>query len=260
MRAARVAEAMFTDTVNTTKSVVLAADVGSYSLATVNLAAAMAAALNTHLHGLFIEDEDLLQLSGLPFTREISMTTATIRPMGINQMERALRNIAQQFEQTLEREAESLKLTWSFDCIRGRYLDIGLKSDADVVFTILGQQQGYVNQPVTRPGPRRVLLVSSDSPYQQQALEALLKSFSNGQVEIMLVSDQPEKNGQALAQPGDKTERRINMVHLPRDRLDQLLEGTGNLFDCAIISHNEENASLLRMLKKLHCPVVLVGG
>jgi hypothetical protein len=87
----------------------------------------MAAAINSELQGLFIEDEDLLQVTGLPITREISLTTARERPTDVDQMQRAMRSVARQFEQALQREAGALQIAWSFDYVRGRARDIGLE-------------------------------------------------------------------------------------------------------------------------------------
>jgi hypothetical protein len=100
------------------QTVLLAADVGSYSINTVSLAVQMAAAINSELQGLFIEDEDLLQVTGLPITREISLTTARERPTDVDQMQRAMRSVARQFEQALQREAGALQIAWSFDYVR----------------------------------------------------------------------------------------------------------------------------------------------
>jgi hypothetical protein len=46
------------------QAVMLAVDVSNYSVTTVNLAVEMAASVQTGLLGLFIEDEDLLQVAG----------------------------------------------------------------------------------------------------------------------------------------------------------------------------------------------------
>ena len=108
------------------QTVLLAADVGSYSINTVSLAVQMAAAINSELQGLFIEDEDLLQVTGLPITREISLTTARERPTDVDQMQRAMRSVARQFEQALQREAGALQIAWSFDYVRGRARDTSL--------------------------------------------------------------------------------------------------------------------------------------
>ena len=105
---------------NQQQTVMLAADVSSYSITTVNLAVEMAASANTRLRCLFIEDEDLLQITGLPCTREITLTSARERPTSIDQMQRPLRSVAQQFRKTLQHEAEALQIAWSFDTVRGR--------------------------------------------------------------------------------------------------------------------------------------------
>ena len=94
------------------QTVMLAADVSSYSVTTVNLAVEIAASVQTSLLGLFIEDEDLLQITGLPCTREITLTTARERPTSIDQMQRSLHSVAQQFKKTLQLEAQASQIAW----------------------------------------------------------------------------------------------------------------------------------------------------
>mgnify|MGYP001557679182 CR=1 FL=1 len=106
--------------------VMLAVDVSNYSVTTVNLAVDMAASVQTGLLGLFIEDEDLLQVSGLPCTREITLTTTRERPTSTDQMQRSLRSVAQQFKQTLQREGLAWNIAWHFDWLRGLWLECGL--------------------------------------------------------------------------------------------------------------------------------------
>ena len=120
--------------------VVLAADAGGYSAASVNLAVAMAATAGGLLQGLFVEDEDLLQVSGLPCAREITLTTATERSTSSEQIQRSLSLVARQFRQTLQKEAQASRVSWSFDTMRGRVRDLGLKPALDATFTILAQQ------------------------------------------------------------------------------------------------------------------------
>ena len=43
------------------------------------MAARLARALESRLEGLFIEDQDLMSLAGLPFTRELSLTSGLCR-------------------------------------------------------------------------------------------------------------------------------------------------------------------------------------
>jgi hypothetical protein len=245
---------------NEQQIVMLAADGSSYSISTVNLAVAMAASANTLLRCLFIEDEDLLQVTDLPCTREITLTTARERPTSVDQMQRSLRSVASQFKKTLQHEAQALQIAWSFDTVRGRVRDINLKPQADVTYTIIGQ-------PVSNPqyfrrvhGPRKILLIGNDSPYQKYALEMLLHRFFHQEIEITLVADDPESEASSeLAQRIKTNDQEIMLIELNRDQLDDLLVKTTSSFDCAIVARHGQAGETQRILKQLLCPIILVA-
>jgi hypothetical protein len=238
----------------------LAADVTSYSVTTVNLAVEMAASANTELRCLFIEDEDLLQVTGLPFTSEISLTTGRERPTSIDQMRRSLRSVAQQFKQTLRHEAQALQIAWSFDTVRGRVREISLEPRTDVTYTILGQAVSHRQQAGRIHGPRKILLIGNDSPYQKHALEMLLRRFAHQKIEVSLVADDPENEVLSeIARLIRTKDQEMMLTVLNRNQLDNLLDRAGSSFDCAIISKHGESEESLRILKTLRCPVILVG-
>jgi len=241
------------------QTVMLAADVNSYSVTTVNLAVEMAASANSELHCLFIEDEDLLQVTGLPFTSEISLTTGRERPTSIDQMRRSLRSVAQQFKQTLRHEAQALQIAWSFDTVRGRVREISLKPETDVTYTILGQAVSR-HQARRIHGPRKILLIGNDSPNKKRALEMLLRRFAHQKIEVSVVADDPASEVLSeiagLIKPDDQE---MMLTIFDRNQLDSLLERTGSSFDCAIISKHGESDERLRILKTLRCPVILVA-
>jgi hypothetical protein len=226
----------------------------------VNLAVEMAASANTELRCLFIEDEDLLQVTGLPCSSEISLTTGRERPTSIDQMRRSLRSVAQQFKQTLRHEAQALQITWSFDTVRGRVRDISLKPRANVTYTILGQAVSHRQQSRRVHGPRKILLISNDSPHQKHALEMLLRRFVHQKIEVTLVADNPETEVLSeIARLIKTNDQEMMLTVLNRNQLDDLLDRAAASFDCAIISKHEESEESLRILKTLRCPVILVA-
>jgi len=245
---------------NQQQTVMLAADAGSYSISTVNLAVAMAASTNTLLRCLFIEDEDLLQVTGLPCTREITLTTARERPTSIDQMQRSLRSVASQFKKTLQHEAQALQIAWSFDTVRGRVRDISLKAKSDVTYTILGQPMSHRQHFRRVHGPRKILLIGNDSPYQKHALEMLLRRFSRQEIEVTLVLDDPAtKVSSELAQRIKTNDREIMLLELSRNQLDDLLGQATSSFDCAIVVKHGQTEETLRILQQLLCPIILVA-
>jgi len=71
------------------------------------------------ISGVFIEDQTLFRLAGLPFISEVSRITSMRRPLAMRDVERQLKIQARRAEQELQRLAESLGLPWSFRTHRG---------------------------------------------------------------------------------------------------------------------------------------------
>lgn len=243
------------------QTVMLAVDVSNYSVTTVNLAVEMAASVQTSLLGVFIEDEDLLQVAGLPCTREITLPTTRERPTSIDQMQRSLRSLARQFKQTLQREAQASQITWHFDTVRGRMRDIGLKSRRDATYTILGQRVSHRLQSSRQvPKNRKILLILDDSPRQKLALAVVLRRFRHQKIELTVVG---EDSGQTLSSllPSEPAGQHgeLELIRCHRDDLIDLLARSGSSFDCAIVSQHENDVELPRILNALRCPAILVA-
>jgi hypothetical protein len=241
------------------RTVLIAADFSGHSNAALGLAVQMAAATRTHLQGLFVEDEDLLQLTGLPFTREISLVTAHERPTSVDQMQRALRHLASQFEQSLRREASALQITCSFESVRGRMRDIGLRSAANITYTILAQSGRLGSQARPERSPARLLWILRDSSRELRALEVLLERFRQRPVELVVVGSQPDIDAiEELRQWTQKTDRHIELQHWEPDQLKQQIAGGSLKFDAAVISRQQPAEQLTPILALLPCPVILV--
>ncbi|HEY4344472.1 MAG TPA: hypothetical protein VGN05_09010 [Parvibaculum sp.] len=85
------------------------------------LAARVAASVDAGLRGVFVEDENLIALSGLPFAREISFS-GEVRGLDEARMLRAMQAQAETARRILERVATQAHVQWSFDVARGRPL------------------------------------------------------------------------------------------------------------------------------------------
>jgi len=244
---------------NRRHKVLLAADAGSYSITTVNLAVAMAASTNTLLQGLFIEDEDLLQVTGLPCSREITLTTATERPLSSDQMQRSLQRAARHFEQTLQREAQALQVAWSCETVRGRVRDIGSIPKAEATYTIFARPTANRLQSGRAQVARKILVLGNDSPCQQQALDMLL--LRPGHERIELTFSDGDSNSSVLSEKSQRMQYRDNevrLIELHRSQLLTRLAELGSAFDYAIISRRENAEDMLLILGMLRCPVILV--
>lgn len=85
------------------------------------LAARVAASVDADLNGIFVEDENLLALSALPFAREITMAGA-VTQMSETEMLRALQAQAQIARRILERAATEAHIGYHFAIARGHRL------------------------------------------------------------------------------------------------------------------------------------------
>ncbi len=243
-----------------TRTVIVAADVCSYSLPIVNLAVEIAVSADSSLQGLFVEDEDLLLLSGSPLTREISLTTASARPTSTDRLQRTLKSVARQFEDSLRREAQASKIAWSYKCVRGRIRDFGLRPKLDADFTILGRSGLHRVEPGQRVKTRKVLVIADQSVRQVQALSVVLRRFIHDKVELTLVDDPA---GSELEQWLDRLPAElladVKVIEIGRDELHDRLQQSGKAFDYAILSMHEDADELASVLQSLQCPVILVA-
>ena len=245
---------------NKQQSVMLTADVSSYSIKTVNLAIELAVSANTRLHVLFIEDEDLLQVAGLPCSSEITLTTASNRPTSTDLMRRSLRSLVQHAKQTLQQQALASHIAWSFDTVRGRARDIGLEPESDATFTILGHSLTHGLQSERTYGPRRVLIIGNNSPHQQQALQMLLRRFSHEKIELWHTDGGTEREmSPEIAKQISNSEYDVRLIGFDHKNIVEMLDREGSSFDCAIASKNGRIEELTPIIKKLYCPIILVA-
>jgi nucleotide-binding universal stress UspA family protein len=98
--------------------VVVALDAVSESRAAIDTAARLAALWHARLHGVFVEDDDLLRLASLPFARQVSLG-AGVERLTPQQAERQLRAFAEYARRDLAAAAQRRGIAWSFDIVRG---------------------------------------------------------------------------------------------------------------------------------------------
>ena len=83
------------------------------------MAAALALGVRATLAGLYVEDDQLLRVAALPFTREFSFFSAHARNFSIADLKHSQRAQAQQLRRMFAALAGQLSLTWTLDIIQG---------------------------------------------------------------------------------------------------------------------------------------------
>jgi hypothetical protein len=69
------------------------------------------------LHGIFVEDEDLLSLANLPFARQVTLGAVT-EPLTVERVEQQQRAAAERARQAITAAAERHGVAWSFQAVR----------------------------------------------------------------------------------------------------------------------------------------------
>jgi nucleotide-binding universal stress UspA family protein len=98
--------------------VVVPLDAAGENRTAIDTAARLAARAKAPLHGVFVEDEDLLHLASLPFARQVTLG-AGAEPFTTADVELALRAAAERAQGELRAAANRHRVKCSFEVVRG---------------------------------------------------------------------------------------------------------------------------------------------
>jgi K+-sensing histidine kinase KdpD len=113
--------------------IIVPLDAISETRTAIETAAQLAARWQARLHGVFVEDEDLLRLASLPFARQVSLG-AGVEPLTPENAVRQLRASAEAARRELAAAAGRHHLRWSFEITRAMFLaDAAAEGDFIVV-------------------------------------------------------------------------------------------------------------------------------
>ena len=121
--------------------VVIPFDSASDDAAAIDTAARLAAHANTPLHGIFVEDEELMCLANLPFARQVTLGTGA-EPLTVERTEQQLHAAAERARQNIAAAAEREGVAWSFEVVRG---------SPESAFSVVSERDLVVASALTRP-------------------------------------------------------------------------------------------------------------
>lgn len=101
------------------RRIIVALDASTNSRAALATAVSLAETLKTELHGLFVEDINLLRLSELPFAREVLFAESKLRLLEREELLRRLRARAAILRQEVQQLAAEHNISSTFQVIRG---------------------------------------------------------------------------------------------------------------------------------------------
>jgi nucleotide-binding universal stress UspA family protein len=105
---------------HTIRHIVATLDASESGLPALQAAVRLAAVTGAGLEGVFVEDINLIRLSGLPFLREVRSWSLAEEAISMQRMQRELHTLARHAERMLEQAAGELGVPWSFQVWRGR--------------------------------------------------------------------------------------------------------------------------------------------
>lgn len=232
------------------RRIVVTIDLAAQSAAAFALAAALAKARKRELHGLFIEDTDLLNVARLPFTREFPRLGGPPRALSGVELERFMAREAERSRRELERLAAEYALQWSYASERTskRQLTRIASGDTDIL---------VISQPArqTTSQARRILLLHADNPGVLGALDTILDAMHYEQVEILVHGEFDAVALKDILNKYPGTTRRL----MGGPSLAELLTDSHYRPSLVLLARDERPGDLETCLRRAECPVVLAA-
>ena len=121
------------------RRITVALDASKHSLAGLEAAVDLAKRLNAELAGLFVEDINLLRLSGLPITNQVGAYSLRRQRLGKDEIWRQMKAQSRWASEALELLSSQQGLNWSFEVVRGSILSNLIEAAEAADLIILGK-------------------------------------------------------------------------------------------------------------------------
>ena len=236
-------------------------------------AARLAAILGAELEGVFVEDINLIRLSGLPFLRELRPWSIANEQISSQRMQRELRTLARRAEQMLERVARETGVPWSFQVWQGRPEAASLLQAFGADILSLGRISSRVSSrmfaPARRPTPPSretdtsisVLFSGSEQATRAVATACSLARDMGARLTVMLPAAVPALKEQALAilKQHGQVARFVELAGVDAQSLRLAADVSGPSILITEAEHPLlQQVGLDQCLDALFCPVLLI--
>jgi len=245
--------------------VLVALTASPYDPSDLERAAQLAAALEADLHGLFLEDLELLALAALPGAVEVSYPRATERKLELARLEQSYRREAEKARARLLEYGSKVHVRCDFEVVRERRVPGALSRarEPDVVFVMRGgpllTRRSVAAQPapvlvicdVSAPG-RRALRAGSRMARRAgvPVVAALVDGMSRAQRARAIEELQTEAPGATFAPV--RAEDWIDWAALARSK-------RASLVLIGLSRSQLAPADVEKLVRQAGCPAVLVG-
>jgi nucleotide-binding universal stress UspA family protein len=241
--------------------VVVPLDAASESLVAIETAARLAAHAKAPLHGIFVEDEDLLHLASLPFARQFTLG-AHAEALTTEHVELHLRIAAERARRELFAAAKRHGVSGSFEVVRGASASaLTAASESDLVVA------GALTRPIAGHFRVECRWWSSLGAMPRRFLLARHAWRARGSVAMLLRDRSPAAARllEAAAQMAEATDALLTVICPPGEELfenwiaDRL---TGRPLRLRVEIGPDEPAALRQRLGELDCRLLAIeaGG
>ncbi len=251
--------------------VMVALEPGRQSLAALSGALLLAERRHAELVALLIEEEALLQLAALPFTREVLRGSGTLGPLDADRLAITWRRGRDRLHRELLDLARARNVAVTVQSVRGHWLAAALEAhDMDVLFLGVTGQAGVSvltrrRGPAIRPRPVWVLYDDSAAARRALLLAGELSRPEAIDLIVLVRGESAEQSWQLRREIDPLLGESATGVHyrpvvdadLP-GQLDAVRRQGGSLLILPRSSPLLQQPSTLAMLDSVGCPVVLV--
>jgi nucleotide-binding universal stress UspA family protein len=261
---------------------VVAIDMSTASRKALEAAAEIAAMIGAELHGVLVEDINLVRLAELPDSAELGVLSGSRRELDVDRLEHSLAALARRARQELSQVAARASVAWSFEVVRGPVLAEVLRVAEGAGLVALGRSGTGIGR--DRPGStaRGLLAAGRQSVWLQHP------AGSTGQVVLVCGSDAaPEATVDAVARlkraardgvavvvtaPTVKRATEVEQVvlaalatHHVRPTMSRLLVGatpdqvvaTVKMLRPGVLVVSAEDRNVLRLLDEVSCSLLV---
>lgn len=259
------------------RRVVAALDAAAVPVEVLDTAAVLATALHAELVGLYVEDERLLRVAGLPFAQEFGLATAHARQIDVVYVERALRSQAERLRRMVGALAGARGLAWSLDVVRGDALrsavayartdDLLVIGRARYASGELGRASAAAPGGGARTRPVAVLFDTTVQAVRALGLAVALARTARCEVAVLVPAAEPE-SFRALREDAGRVLERLGStaatyVMLPDGSAAHVERATRELragvLVCPAGERSAAGMAVSRLLANVTCPIVMAS-
>lgn len=177
------------------RRILVALDMSAHSLAALEAALMVAQRLEASLEALYVDDDELVRLSSLPFATEILRLTSSARPLRAADVEKTLQKAADAAAAVAEDRARSRSVRTHFRRMRGVVPAAVVEAAGEVDLVVLGRvssptapnvRLGSTARAVLANARALILLTHPDISIDDEATVVLFDGSASGERALLL--------------------------------------------------------------------------